>query len=221
MPFTFTHPALILPFKKYQKYFSFTALIIGSLAPDFEYFIRFQLKSTISHTLLSLFIFNLPLIFLLSYLFHKIVKNQFNEHSPKPLDSWFKTIAEQNWSINSISTLFIFIYSALIGIFSHILWDSFTHINGFFVTRISLFNETIIKNIPLYKILQHLSTLLGLIIILIFNSLLLVGALLFFMHGSFEMFPTPEDQEGIRIVFGSLSFIFLIIEIILIRLIKK
>ncbi len=39
MPFTFAHPAAVLPFmKKQSKYISVTALILGSMAPDFEYF---------------------------------------------------------------------------------------------------------------------------------------------------------------------------------------
>ncbi|WP_434297574.1 DUF4184 family protein [Clostridium sporogenes] len=40
MPFTFSHPAIVLHLeKKWNKYFSFTALILGSMSPDFEYFI--------------------------------------------------------------------------------------------------------------------------------------------------------------------------------------
>lgn len=168
MPFTFAHPAIILPLNKYQKFFSFTALVVGSVAPDFEYFIRFQPKSTVSHTLLGVFIFNLPLTLLLGYLFHRIVKKNFIQHLPSPFDSWFKIIADQDWNIYSLSGLFIFIYSALVGILSHILWDSFTHIHGFFVAHIPLLSTTIVWNIPLYKILQHLSTLLGMVIILLF-----------------------------------------------------
>lgn len=39
MPFTFAHPAAVLPFaKKHSKHISVTALILGSMASDFEYF---------------------------------------------------------------------------------------------------------------------------------------------------------------------------------------
>ncbi|WP_262496247.1 DUF4184 family protein [Flavobacterium piscis] len=39
MPFTFSHPAIILPLKYLPKnWISLTGLIIGSLTPDFEYF---------------------------------------------------------------------------------------------------------------------------------------------------------------------------------------
>ena len=50
MPFTFSHPAIILPLKKLpKKYISMTGLIVGSIAPDFEYFLR--MKSKYSHTM--------------------------------------------------------------------------------------------------------------------------------------------------------------------------
>ncbi|SEF46838.1 protein of unknown function [Flavobacterium urumqiense] len=42
MPFTFSHPAIILPFLKNKK-LSATALIIGSMSPDFEYFFRMKM----------------------------------------------------------------------------------------------------------------------------------------------------------------------------------
>ncbi len=51
MPFTFSHPAIILPLKYLpQNWFSLTGLIIGSLTRDFEYFIRMKVRSNYSHT---------------------------------------------------------------------------------------------------------------------------------------------------------------------------
>ena len=56
MPFTFSHPALILPLKYFpNKWFSLTGLVIGSLTPDFEYFLRMRIKSVYSHTLEGIF----------------------------------------------------------------------------------------------------------------------------------------------------------------------
>lgn len=41
MPFTFSHPAIILPLSYLpKKWFSLTGLIIGSLIPDFEYLLE-------------------------------------------------------------------------------------------------------------------------------------------------------------------------------------
>ncbi|WP_338107254.1 DUF4184 family protein [Clostridium novyi] len=49
----------------------------------------------------------------------------------------------------------VFIYSSLIGIYSHILWDSFTHKTGFFVVKLGLLSNKIsILNykVPIYKV---------------------------------------------------------------------
>ena len=44
MPFTFSHPAIVLPLvRKSGHWFSATGLIIGSLTPDFEYFMRMRI----------------------------------------------------------------------------------------------------------------------------------------------------------------------------------
>ncbi|MEB0248571.1 DUF4184 family protein, partial [Mucilaginibacter sp. 5B2] len=61
MPFTISHPAVILPLNYLPKRFiSLTALVVGSLTPDFEYFIRMKVQSDYSHTLPGLFWFDLP-----------------------------------------------------------------------------------------------------------------------------------------------------------------
>jgi hypothetical protein len=63
----------------------------------------------------------------------------------------------------------IIIISILIGAASHILWDSFTHLHGQFVEVIPLLSRRIDMGkfeIPVFKILQHLSTILGGVIIL-------------------------------------------------------
>jgi hypothetical protein len=52
MPFTFSHPAIILPLKYFKKkWFSLTGLVIGSMTPDFEYFVRMRIQSNYSHTI--------------------------------------------------------------------------------------------------------------------------------------------------------------------------
>ena len=56
----------------------------------------------------------------------------------------------------------------VIGAFSHILWDSFTHETGHFVSVFPYLSTNILlfeQQIPVYKILQHGSTLIGGLII--------------------------------------------------------
>jgi hypothetical protein len=46
MPFTFLHPAIVLPLTYLpRQWFSLTGLVIGSLTSDFEYVLRVNDKS--------------------------------------------------------------------------------------------------------------------------------------------------------------------------------
>ncbi|WP_053955115.1 DUF4184 family protein [Inediibacterium massiliense] len=172
MPFTFSHPAIVLPIKdKYTKYFNLTALILGSMAPDFEYFLKFRPIRTIGHSLLGFFVLNLPLCFIFAYLFHMLIKKSFIMSLPTPLDRWYSYIAYEKWRLSSINEYIIFVYSSLLGMISHVLWDGFTHGRGFFVQKISLLTKNIVimnHFIPVYKLLQHGSTFLGFFIILFY-----------------------------------------------------
>ena len=69
MPFTFAHPAIVLPLlkKKYSRYFSATGLIVGSMAPDFEAFIGFRKEKIYSHNWLGVFWFDLPLALIIAF----------------------------------------------------------------------------------------------------------------------------------------------------------
>lgn len=176
MPFTFSHPAIILPLKYLpKKWFSLTGLIIGSLTPDFEYFIRMKVSSIYSHTIHGIFWFDLPLAILITFLFHNVIRNNLYLNLPNTLRTRLLVNNYFHWNNYFSKNWPIVIISTLIGISSHILWDSFTHQHGYFVEHFSILNEDLLiqKNkIPIWKIAQHFSTILGAIfIILSFSKL--------------------------------------------------
>lgn len=169
MPFTFAHPAIILPLNRLSKrWVSMTGLIIGSMAPDFEYFLRMKIRSDYSHTLPGMLWFDLPLTILLAFIFHLLVRDAFIENSPRFLFSRLAGFMNFDWLKHFKANFFIVIVSCLIGAFSHIFWDSFTHEAGYFVSSFpSLKQELLLfnKKLPVYKLLQHGSTTLGFLII--------------------------------------------------------
>lgn len=59
------------------------------------------------------------------------------------------------------------------------------------------------------------------LIILLGNSVLLCLSFLYFLTGSLEMFPTEEKEDGVKLVMGTLSLLFALIEMGLIFLIIK
>ncbi len=165
MPFTFSHPAIVLPLTFLpRQWFSLTGLVIGSLTPDFEYFLRMRIKSNYSHTIDGLFWVDLPLGLLLAFIFHNIVRDSLFDNLPTILKSRFSAFRQFEWNGHFKRSWFVVTISILIGAASHIFWDSFTHDNGYFVQTIPTLQNSVDflgKQIPILKILQHTSTLLG------------------------------------------------------------
>ena len=165
MPFTLSHPAAILPLTFLpRQWFSLTGLVIGSLTPDFEYFLRMKIQSNYSHTISGLFWFDIPLGLLLTFIFHNIVRDNLFDNMPKVLKSRLSIFKQFNWNDHFKTNWFVVTISILIGAASHLLWDSFTHNHGYFVKTIPALTsmvEIFGRQIPVFKILQHLSTLFG------------------------------------------------------------
>src|SRR5215510_10405240 len=61
MPFTVSHAAAVLPIHRWTNYkLPLTALMIGSMAPDFGYFFSHDFPRHLTHSFPGLFIFALP-----------------------------------------------------------------------------------------------------------------------------------------------------------------
>jgi len=173
MPFTISHPAIVFPLKKlWPQYFSLTGLMAGAMAPDLLYFLIATTTSRgISHSWSGMFIFCLPAAILFSFAFHWLFKEIFISHLPFGLDSYLSGLSTSKWHLGNAAQWFIFITSILIGILSHFFWDAFTHAQGdlaqimpFLINTIDLFGN----RIQITWILQHSSTLLGAITIVLF-----------------------------------------------------
>lgn len=169
MPFTFSHPAIVLPLNRLNaNWISLTSLVIGSITPDFEYFIRMRVLSIYSHTWAGLFWFDLPLGLLLLVIYNRLIKNKVIDRLPLYFNerlSGFKNERPAYLGANFI----VVIFCLLIGAASHIFWDSFTHPTGYFVKHSHLLSHKIIIehfHVPVYSILQQLSSIAGALIII-------------------------------------------------------
>ncbi|OAB48362.1 hypothetical protein PBAT_01615 [Paenibacillus antarcticus] len=87
MPFTFAHPLYAAPLKLLKpKYMSLTGIILGSMAPDFEYFIALEPYQSIGHTTKGFFIQAIPLSILLAFVFHLLIKVPLTRNLPSLFD---------------------------------------------------------------------------------------------------------------------------------------
>lgn len=171
MPFTFAHPLAVLPFLK-KRFFSATGLIAGSIAPDFESFLRMRSFSEHSHTLGGVFYFDLPFGFLLAWLFHKIIKDVLVENSPSFVQQRLVTLRQVDFASYLHQNFLIFTYSVIVGSATHILWDSFTHGGAFMSSLVPFINETVVPfrgaRYPMWYTLQHISSTIGLLAVIVY-----------------------------------------------------
>ena len=170
MPFTFSHPAIILPLSKiHHSKISITGLIVGSLAPDFEYFILMQMRRTHGHELSSFLWFNLPLCIALAFLFHVVLKLPLINSLPHYLHEKLARFKQFNWIAYFKKYWYVFIYSTAIGVFSHIFWDSFTHDHGMFGPSPPFLKITLpVHEMKLFEFLQWISTAFGGLYVILF-----------------------------------------------------
>ncbi|OMF36720.1 hypothetical protein BK133_08735 [Paenibacillus sp. FSL H8-0548] len=161
MPHTFAHPLFAAPLKKIIPSLSLTGLILGSMSPDFEYFVSMQPFRSIGHSVLGLLLLVLPACIAFSLVFHRIVKPALPELLPdigsmKPYAAYLN----RPWSLATWQEWMRFILSVIIGFLTHVFVDHFTHSSGWFVQRIPFLQKIIIGD-ELYHILQHFLTLSG------------------------------------------------------------
>jgi Domain of unknown function (DUF4184) len=167
MPWTPSHPALVLPLRRFSPQpLDFAALVFGSMTPDIGYYIgRFDL-ATFAHTLPGSFIACLPtgmILLLLYYLFCKPVCYALpspHRQSLLPLCPDFPT-KPTRWAI--------ILLSLLLGAWTHNFWDAFTHEHGWFVDRIPWLQQPVFPigstTVYMFLLLQELSTVVGFVIV--------------------------------------------------------
>ena len=210
MPWTLVHPAAVLPLRKYcANRHLFGALVVGSISPDFGYYVgRFDIATT-AHTLRGLLIVCLPTglaLLVLIRILHGPVANLL----PQPHRQAILSLPRMPQLSNPIAVLCVSA-SIIIGAITHNLWDSFTHRTGYVVARwppLQMPAFTLgVKTLRVFEVLQHASTAIGLIIVF--------AAYLRWLKGTDRGTPTPSSlSDGWRYgILGSLAAISLSLSI--------
>lgn len=172
MPFTVSHSAAVLPFLRSRR-LSATGLIIGTMAPDFEYFFRMNVKGIYGHTIAGIFYFDVPVAIFLAFVFHSIVKKNLIDQFPVFFQKRFQQVRNLDFTTYFKSNWIAFIISTIIGTATHIIWDGFTHQRQFFVQALpEIYEGRTLPlfgiNYPLWYSLQIISTIVGGVLILIY-----------------------------------------------------
>lgn len=162
MPFTLSHAAAVLPLQRLGRGLPLTALMVGSMAPDFGYFFSHSASRALTHSFTGLFVFSLP-AGLLVWLFYVAV-----------LEKATITLLSDRWHTRFAHTDAITpgliaraSVAILLGAVTHLVWDDFTH-------RFTLSTELFpfltgptpgLPWLPIYHLLHGLSSVVGLVIL--------------------------------------------------------
>jgi hypothetical protein len=162
VPFTLAHGAAALPFRRLRLVPS--ALLVGTFAPDFEYFLRLAPAGRFGHTLLGTFVLTLPLALLVLWLFHAFVKLPLVGLLPDAIQRRLTNHLDE-FRFRGAARLALIVGSILLGIATHLAWDSFTHPNTWLYHQWPILSQMlqvpIVGRIPFYKLFQHGSTIIG------------------------------------------------------------
>lgn len=162
MPFTPAHIAAVLPLRKRWN-LVWSALAIGSMAPDFEYFLTLGPRTHHFHEFPGILTYTLPLSFFILWVLHRFLKEPVLEFLPT---SVVERIDPAPFSFRGFGHIALILLSLSIGIATHLAWDSFTHESTIITERFPVEHA----NVPLpvvgpkkmYKVLQFGSSAAGL-----------------------------------------------------------
>jgi hypothetical protein len=162
MPWTFAHPAAVLPLRPLKR-LSFGALVIGSISPDAGYYLGCFNFAAAAHTLRGLVTICLPIGLVLLALvraLHRPVAGLL----PCPHRQALLSLPQMPL-LTSPTTVWKVPISLIIGAATHVVWDSCTHGTGYLVATLALLRVPVFvlgtRRFPLFEVFQHASTALG------------------------------------------------------------
>jgi hypothetical protein len=169
MPFTVSHTAAALPFLRWLRPERvLAAAVIGSMVPDFGLFLPFSVPRGATHGRLALLTFCLPLGLLMWLLYEVLIRPALLEVAP---DRWWSRWRERGAvALGAWRTWLLAAAAVLGGAVTHLAWDAFTHEDARGVAMFPLLEHLSwrVNGHPMYlfRILQHLSSVLGLAAVL-------------------------------------------------------
>ncbi|HEY0621006.1 MAG TPA: DUF4184 family protein [Kribbella sp.] len=171
MPFPLAHPAAVLPLLRAPLVAS--ALVAGALSPDLLYVdvaYRFATRQingnftlTLTHQLSSAFWLDPLIALLMLLLFHLVLRRPLLALAPPALAGRVPPIARPR--MPGVLQLMWIVLSTIVGSSTHVLWDSFTHYDGYFVRHWSVLRHDLTPAWEVNRVLQYVSSVGGILLI--------------------------------------------------------
>ena len=164
MPFTVSHAAAVLPFRKLKLVWS--AFIIGTMAPDFPYVVGSTVYRDVGHVLPGIFIFTIPASLFALWLFHSVIKRPIIGLLPAGMQLRLRDQLE-DFLFGGASRFVAILFAIVLGIATHLVWDSITHTRTWAFNHFRLLrgwmHVPLVGNMPVHSVLQYGSSALGLL----------------------------------------------------------
>ncbi|MGB6356776.1 MAG: DUF4184 family protein [Steroidobacteraceae bacterium] len=170
MPFTLSHAAVVLPFSRpLARWRLLSAVVIGSMVPDFGLFFPWPMHRFETHSSLALLTFCLPVGMATYWIFQYFLKTPLLEVLPPgayarwcPFSSPADVYRVRQWILAACGIL--------AGALTHLVWDAFTHENARGIRLIPWLEEPVVDigshRLGGIRLLQEGSSLIGLVIVI-------------------------------------------------------
>ena len=162
MPFTVSHAAAALPVHVFSRRLPLAALMVGSMAPDFAFFVPFAPYRSSTHSIAGLFWFCLPVGLLVWAVFVRWM-----EHPTMALlpEAWREKLTPTGAFTPRLIGLAAI--GIVLGAITHLIWDSFTHSHTWATRALPTLRErqVALGGAPLYHLLQVASSVFGLAVL--------------------------------------------------------
>jgi hypothetical protein len=169
MPFTMSHAAAVLPFyRPLARWRVLSAVVIGSMVPDFHIFAPWPMERFETHSAAALFTFSLPVGLLCYWVFQYLIKVPMIEVLPdaafvrwRPFEAPAPIESLRQWIVAGVGVL--------AGAVTHLVWDAFTHEGARGVRMLPIQDERLFDvghhHVLFTRVMQDLSSLVGLLIV--------------------------------------------------------
>jgi hypothetical protein len=127
MPFTISHAAAVLPFSRLlARWRVLSAAVIGSMVPDFGWFMPWRPTRFETHSADALLTFCLPVGLAVYWLFQLVIRTPIFELLPSGAYArWRSSQAPADYK--SLKQWLLAACGVLVGAITHLVWDAFTH----------------------------------------------------------------------------------------------
>jgi hypothetical protein len=127
MPFTISHAAAVLPFgRQLARWRLLSAAVIGSMVPDFGWFMPWRPTRFETHSADGLLTFCLPVGLAAYWLFQRVIRRPVLELLPSgAYMRWQGSLEPADYK--SLKQWLLAACGVLAGAITHLIWDAFTH----------------------------------------------------------------------------------------------